>query len=162
MRVLIVRHAEAIDPSVAPNDQTRWLTDAGRRVASRVGTALANVGLEYTCIYTSPLVRAVQTAEILSAAHPSFGGPVEVYPALSADHGTTAQALAPLDHGGPDDLIVLVSHMPKVRVLAGHLCGLSYFPPFSAAAACLVRITREGGSFQWMMDPHTAERTRNL
>ena len=160
MQVLVVRHAEAVDMRTAPSDDMRWLTNAGRMTAERVGKALGAIGLRYACIYTSPLVRAVQTAELLAASPPDFHGPVEVHPPLSTDYGSIDEALEPLSHGSEDDLIVLVSHMPKVRVLAGQLCGMATFPGFSAGAACLVQLANDGGALQWMMDPTTTELTR--
>ena len=157
MRVLLLRHAEAVDMRSAPTDHDRWLTDRGRQTATEVGKALATLDLRYSCIYTSPLVRAVQTAEILAATHPGFGGPVEVQAALSSEVGSTAQALEPLEHAAEDDLIVMVTHMPKIGVLAGHLCQLPTFPSFRTSSACLLSIEDGKGRFQWMLDPETLE-----
>jgi len=144
----------------APTDHDRWLTDTGRQTVTKVGTALARLDLHYSCVYTSPLVRAVQTAEILAATHPGFSGPLEVQPALSSEVGGTAQALEPLEHAGDDDLVVMVTHMPKVGVLAGHLCQLPTFPSFRTSAACLLSIEGNKGRFQWMLDPETLELKR--
>ncbi|MBW1757372.1 MAG: histidine phosphatase family protein [Deltaproteobacteria bacterium] len=141
----------------APTDQDRWLTDTGRRTVTKVGKALARLGLQYSCIYTSPLVRAVQTAEILAATHPDFRGPLEVQSALSSEAGSTAQALEPLEHAADDDLLVMVTHMPKVGVLAGHLCQLATFPSFRTSSACLLSLEGGKGRFQWMLDPETLE-----
>jgi phosphohistidine phosphatase len=160
MRVLLLRHGEAVDMRSAPTDHDRWLTDTGRQTVSKVGKALARLDLHYSCVYTSPLVRAVQTAEILAATHPGFSGPLEVQPALSSEVGSTAQALEPLGHAGDDDLVVMVTHMPKVGVLAGHLCQLPTFPSFRTSAACLLSIEGNKGRFQWMLDPETLDLKR--
>ena len=160
MRVLLVRHGEAVDMRAAPTDNDRWLTDPGRQTVAKVGKALTRLDLQYSCIYTSPLVRAVQTAEILALTHPDFHGPLEVHPALSSEEGSTAKALEPLDHAGDDDLIVMVTHMPKVGVLAGHLSGLAKFPSFRTSSACLLSIEGGKGRFQWMLDPETLELKR--
>lgn len=160
MQVLLVRHGEAVDMRSAPTDHDRWLTDGGRQTVTKVGKALSRLDLRYSCIYTSPLVRAVQTAEILAATHPNFHGPLEVQLALSTEAGSTAQALEPLEHSADDDLIVMVTHMPKVGVLAGHLCQLATFPSFQTSAACLLSIERGKGRFQWMLDPETLELRR--
>jgi phosphohistidine phosphatase len=157
MRVLLVRHGEAVDMRSAPTDHDRWLTDAGRKTVTKVGTALSTLDLQYTCIYTSPLVRAVQTAEILAATHADFHAPLEVRSALSSETGSTAQALEPLVHAADDDLIVMVTHMPKVGVLAGHLCQLSSFPSFRTGSACLLNVENGKGRFEWMLDPETLE-----
>ena len=62
MQVLLLRHGEAVDTRSAPTDHDRWLTDTGRQTMTKVGKALARLDLQYSCIYTSPLVRSVQTA----------------------------------------------------------------------------------------------------
>lgn len=160
MRVLLIRHAEAVDMRSAPTDRQRWLTDAGRESMTKVGKALDRLEQSYSCMYTSPLVRAVQTAEILAATQPGFAGPLEVLPALSTEEGTTAQALEPLEHAGDEDLIVMVSHMPKIGVLAGHLGGLPSAPSFRTGSACLIELEGGKGRFQWMLDPDTLELRR--
>lgn len=162
MQVLIVRHAEAVDSRAAPTDAMRWLTAHGRTTATRVGGALTKLGIEYTRIFTSPLVRAVQTAELLASMQPRFSGPITVHPPLSTEEGTTAQALEPVYQATEDDVIMLVSHMPKVRSLAGHLCGVPAFPGFDACAACLIELDPAGGSFGWLMDPETGQVRRDL
>ena len=144
----------------APTDHDRWLTDTGRQTVTKVGKALARLELYYSCIYTSPLVRSVQTAEILAATHPGFLGPLEVQSALSSEVGSTAQALEPLGHAADGDLIVMVTHMPKIGVLAGHLCQLATFPSFRTSSACLLSVEGGKGRFRWMLDPETLELRR--
>lgn len=144
----------------ARTDHDRWLTDAGRQTVTEVGKTLTQLNLQYSCIYTSPLVRAVQTAEILAMTQPGFHGPLEVHPALQSEVGSTAEALAPLDHAAEEDRIVMVTHMPKIGVLAARLGQLPRFPAFDTAAVCLVRIEDGRGRFQWMLDPETLELKR--
>lgn len=160
MKVLLVRHGAAVDMRSVPTDQLRWLTDEGRRSTTQVGRTLASLSPQYSCIYTSPLIRAVQTAEILAATQAGFAGPIEVHQPLSSDEGTTAQALAPLEHAADDDIIVMVTHMPKVETLSGHLCQMERFASFKTGAACLIAIEGGKGSFEWMLDPETLELRR--
>jgi phosphohistidine phosphatase len=157
MQVLLVRHAAAVDSGSARADYERWLTDDGRRTMVRVGDTLTAMGLLYSHVYTSPLVRAVQTAEILAATQPGFDGPLEVLSALSTEEGSAAQALAPLGQAAADDLIVMVSHMPKVGVLAAHLGRLATAPSFRTGSACLLRLEGDQGRIEWMLDPDTCE-----
>ena len=160
MRVLLVRHGEAVDGRDAPSDHERWLTEAGRRTVTTVGEMLGRLDLHYSAILTSPLVRAVQTAEILALTQPAFDGPVAVHRALSTEHGTTAQALAPLDGAADDDLIAMGTHMPRVGVLAAHLGRLPHAPAFGTASACLLNVEEGHGRAQWMLDPRTLELKR--
>jgi len=157
MQVLLVRHAAAVDSGSARTDYERWLTDDGRRTMIQVGEALTAMGLLYSRAYTSPLVRAVQTAEILAATQPGFDGPLEVLSALSTEEGSAAQALAPLGEAAAEDLIVMVTHMPKVGVLAAHLGQLATAPSFRTASACLLRLDGGQGRIEWMLDPDTCE-----
>ncbi len=157
MRVLLVRHGDAVSGSEAQSDHDRWLSDAGRRTVTTVGEMLGRLDLPYSRIYTSPLVRSVQTAEILALTQPGFDGPVEVHRALSSDEGTTAQALGPLGEAEDDDVLVMVTHMPKVGVLAAHLGRLAHAPAFGTSSACLLSVDAGRGRIEWMLDPHTLE-----
>lgn len=154
MRVVLVRHAEAVDGHQVGSDAVRYLTDAGRRAARQVGRTLGEHGVAPTRIYTSPLVRAVQTAEILAGAA-ELDGPVAVWSPLAG--GTTAQALSILDEPslGDDETVMLVGHEPSIRTMAGHLTGLGRFPGFRTAGACVIAYDSGRGSFQWVLDPRS-------
>src|SRR5688572_20209987 len=82
MRVYLIRHAHAVDAGPKLPDEARWLSDRGRKVARRVGKALAKEGVELDAVLTSPLVRAVQTAEVLAAAA-GYQGAIEAVVSLS-------------------------------------------------------------------------------
>ena len=79
MDLFLIRHAHAIDGD-RMRDDDRPLSKDGRKQALDVGGALAKQKVRLQRIVTSPLVRAVQTAELLCEA---FGlSSVEVHPAL--------------------------------------------------------------------------------
>ena len=160
MKVLLVRHSTAVDPYEAPTDDTRWLTAAGRARMRRVAERVAGEAAP-TRIFTSPLVRAVQTAEILAGVG-GFEGPLEVHPPLAVEYGTTAQALAVLEKMPADAVVALVTHAPKVRVLAGHLSGQGHMPGFRTGSVCCVELGEAGGRFEWMLDPETLQLHRAL
>lgn len=155
MRVVLVRHGEAVDTHAVSSDAVRYLTARGRRAVRQVGAALVEHGVSLTRIYTSPLVRAVQTAEILAGAV-GLEGPVEVWAPLAG--GTTAHALAALDHALEDDVVALVGHEPSIRTMAAHLTGFARFPGFRTGGACIVDWRGDAGSFQWALDPKTLAR----
>ena len=139
MRILLVRHGEAVPYDTTPVDERRWLTPAGRAGVRDVAQALAKRGVRLSHVYTSPLVRAVQTAEILvQRVRPACDVPVSVHLALSAEEGSTTQALAPLSTTGASDTIALVTHMPKVAGLAAYLTGAPRFEPFATGAAYML------------------------
>lgn len=139
MRILLVRHGEAVPYDTTPVDERRWLTPGGRAGVRDVAQSLAARGVRLSHVYTSPLVRAVQTAEILvQHVHPACDVPVSVHLALSAEEGSTTQALAPLATTRETDTIALVTHMPKVAGLAAYLTGSPRFEPFATGAAYML------------------------
>lgn len=67
MIVYVMRHAEAVEASETLRDEWRYLTEKGRSSAEKVTAALVGYGPKPRLIITSPLTRAVQTAEIAAA-----------------------------------------------------------------------------------------------
>ena len=72
MDLYIVRHAWAFDRDDDrwPNDDLRPLTDEGKERFAKVVKTLAGRGMAPQVVATSPLVRCVQTAELLAAGVP--------------------------------------------------------------------------------------------
>jgi broad specificity phosphatase PhoE len=80
MRLYFVRHGESeanVQSVISNRDLPHPLTELGREQARQLAQAMAAVPVAR--IYSSPLLRARQTAEILSAA---LGAPVEITDAL--------------------------------------------------------------------------------
>ena len=106
--IFLVRHGAAEDNHPL-GDEARGLTRAGREafraLAEEIGPELAIHG-----IVSSPLVRAVQTAEILAQA--CGVGDVRIDAALIADHATVAGITALAQHLGPG--WALVGHNPSL------------------------------------------------
>ena len=68
MELYLIRHGIAGEVGTYLNDAERPLTDRGREKTIAVAKRLAEIGLAFDVILTSPLVRARQTAEILVKA----------------------------------------------------------------------------------------------
>jgi phosphohistidine phosphatase len=66
MKLYIMRHGPAEDDSVTGRDADRALTPAGRERVTAVAKALVEAGEIPFAILSSPLVRAVETAEIVA------------------------------------------------------------------------------------------------
>ncbi|WP_164019396.1 SixA phosphatase family protein [Pyxidicoccus trucidator] len=107
--LLLVRHAVAEDSHVL-GDEARALTSEGRAAFRHHARRLARL-TPLTGIVTSPLVRAVQTAELLVEA---FGlSSVEVHPALVPGHGAHKRILKLARELGPG--WALVGHNPSLE-----------------------------------------------
>ena len=68
MNLYLLRHAPAVargTPGFA-DDRARPLTPAGRRELRQISAAMKTIELQFDLIYSSPLLRAKQTAEIVA------------------------------------------------------------------------------------------------
>lgn len=66
MELFLVRHAEALPAGEAESDETRPLSPRGVARLVAGATGLARLGVRFDRIYHSPLLRAVETAELLT------------------------------------------------------------------------------------------------
>lgn len=66
MKLYLVRHGEA--EALAPTDHERELTDNGRERITKSAQVLKRLGIAPKVIYSSPRIRAKQTAELIAAA----------------------------------------------------------------------------------------------
>jgi phosphohistidine phosphatase len=73
----------------------------------------------------SPLVRAVQTAQILALVQ-DLDVPLRVHKALLPDMPVGSQERLLKEHG--EDDLVLVGHNPSIPAMAAHLMSLAQFP----------------------------------
>jgi phosphohistidine phosphatase len=151
MRLYFLRHASAAD--VAPSDAERKLTKEGEAEACIAGRALAKLGVDPTRVFSSPLVRARQTVEIV-ARELKFSGHLVVLKELLNDAPTPALLKALKSYGDAQDLL-LVGHMPS---LAEHIATLiearaESLPLGKGSIACVeLEHWRIGtGQLRWLM-----------
>ena len=118
MLVYLVRHAIAVprDGVTAFDDASRELTDKGIDRMRRCVRGLDRVGAGFDEIWTSPLVRARQTADIL-AESPNFTGRSKVVNAL-APGGDLNQVVRELQQNARVASVALVGHEPDMGELA--------------------------------------------
>jgi phosphohistidine phosphatase SixA len=135
----LLRHGEA-EPASVDGDAGRRLTSTGVDVVRRLGSLLARSGWRPSRAFTSPLVRARDSARLV--LEPVDDPPlVETLLELSPDalpdeaiaaleaHGAFVRGPAPPNPALPDDGIpamahvLVVTHMPLVARLSGWLAG---------------------------------------
>lgn len=129
MKIYLVRHGDAVPEEDAGSDRDRWLSSRGREAARVLARLLREQAAELDTILSSPLPRAVQTAELL--AH-------------GLDHLSTIatrRSLEPSSHprvaageimaaGGS---VLVVSHEPLISALGAFLVGRPSFHQFRTA-----------------------------
>jgi phosphohistidine phosphatase len=122
MKLYFVRHAEAIERGGGVPDAMRFLTPEGREFFRKTVKRMAGTGASPDRIVTSPLVRAVQTAEIL-AGETGFGGPLIVTEMLSPGFGPSdLRSVLSKCEGAKE--VALVGHEPDLGELITSLLSL--------------------------------------
>jgi phosphohistidine phosphatase len=154
VQVYIIRHGHAVDEGPGLSDEARYLSKKGRKIVREVGHHLRDAGIELDAILTSPLVRAVQTAELL-AERMDYLGIVEALPALAPGVPPRVAAAELASRGSR---VAVVGHEPGLSFLGAYLCGRPSFPPLRKAQVSLV----EDGQGRWFLNPDTMERDRLL
>ncbi len=113
-----LRHGEAAPHDAAP-DADRPLTDRGEGQSESAGRALAALGVTFQLAFTSPKVRAADTAR-LACAHLDVEPHVHEPLRQGFDR---AEALALLHAGGDDQRVLLVGHEPDFSQTIHDLTG---------------------------------------
>jgi len=154
MKLYLVRHAEAIERSGAMPDANRYLTPKGRSAFRKIARRVRKAGIAPAVIFTSPLLRAVQTAEILGERL-NHEGPVFVARELSP--GFDHRGLRALLHGyGDIEEAAFVGHEPDLGDIAATLLALPGGFPLRKGAVLALEAdgsVRKGtAKFLWLTD----------
>ncbi|WP_455378544.1 phosphohistidine phosphatase SixA [Petrachloros mirabilis] len=158
MDCVLIRHGVAVERDEWEGDDAdRPLTDDGVKRVRQVAAGLKRLDLCPTHVFSSPLVRAVETAGILCAVL-ELPEAVTQVPDLSPDADLEG-ALTTLRRLPPDSCVFCVGHEPHLGLLAGLL--LTGKPSqafhFKKAGACLIELPRSvkpcQGLLRWWMEP---------
>ncbi len=131
LSIWILRHGEAVAHDSRSSDAERELTPRGERQSADAGAALAKLGIELAACYTSPRVRARDTARL---ACQSLNVEPEVVQALSAGFATEDldEMLLAQEPGAH---ILIVGHEPDLSQLVHDLTGARVKLPKGGVAA---------------------------
>ena len=160
MLLLVVRHAIAEDPAEYArhhvDDTGRPLTPEGRKKMKRAARGLRALVPALDLLATSPLTRALQTAETLAEAYDGIK-PVTV--AALAPGQPTAALAAWLGDQVRHQAVAIVGHEPGLSravswLLAG---GERSFIELKKGAACLLecadRVAEGTAALHWALSP---------
>jgi phosphohistidine phosphatase len=142
MRLYFVRHAEAIERGGNVPDAMRYLTPEGRSFFRKTVKRLIQKGALPDGIYSSPLVRAVQTAEIL-AEEIGFRGPLIVTDKLAPGFGRAGLKAILSKCAGAKE-VALVGHEPDLGDLVASLLSLPSPRPLKKGEVVALKLPRKG------------------
>ena len=168
MNLYVVRHAEAMvgqsQPStqgVITRDTDRPLTVRGKDDAELMGRALARLDPFIDVIVTSPLLRAVQTGEIIGH---EISNHVNLHTSMNLSPGFRPDALVEellAISGGAN--LVAVGHQPDLSMFIAYLIAESPRAAVAmepAAIACIKltpRANRVESELHWLLTPATVK-----
>jgi phosphohistidine phosphatase len=123
MKLYVMRHGPAEESAATGRDADRVLTPSGRDRVRSVAQALVAADEAPAHVVSSPLVRALQTAEIVAAATKlaGRGGTVEIIAALSP--GGDAAEFVHQQLAQKKKRVMLVGHEPDLSALIARLVG---------------------------------------
>lgn len=151
MKVILARHGSAEDKSASSKDADRNLTGEGKEQGDLLGRVIAATIGTVNAIWTSPLARALQTAEI-AAKH------LKVRPAIEEhlDIGGDLEQLCWKMHREALENLMLVGHQPDLGRLAARLLGLVSELSLKKGGICIVETrdpAKQAGRALATLDP---------
>lgn len=156
MKLYVMRHGPAEEHAQSGADADRALTGSGRERVRAVAKTLAEVGECPLRIVTSPLVRAVQTAEIVAIVT-KLGdreGTLETSRDIApgGDGATLARRLAAEGR----KRVMLVGHEPDLSSIVARLVG-EFDRPFDKAMVVGLHIPADAGPvrLRFVLEPKT-------
>ncbi len=159
VKVYVVRHAEAEEGGGGRPDAVRRLTRDGRQAFEEGVRGLAALGVRLDRIFTSPLLRARETAAILAATLP--GPEPTVLDSLGPAGGIEAVLRSLRDEA---ERVAIVGHEPAL----GHLVALATtgvaadgLPLRKGGVACLAfpgSPRPRGATLSWLLTPKQLRR----
>jgi len=165
MRIYLFRHGEALtkgDSSVA-SDPERPLVEEGIRRTRQSAEGLKTMDLSFDIVFTSPWLRALQTAEIVCDVL-GIKDKLHEMDQLAGDR-SVADVMLALAKQNQHENVMLVGHNPLLGEIAAYVLSLStdMQVDLKKSGICVVESDRippkSPGTLLWMM---TARQLRSM
>ena len=155
MILYVLRHAEAVEAAEKLSDDWRYLTEKGIKSVVRISQDLPRYGRKPRLIVTSPLVRAVQTAQI-AAGQACRKNELIVSGLLRSDSEIT-ELQDFLRSRSEAKRVMVVGHEPHLGLLVASLLQTDEPIQLKKAGCVALEIDMEEADkpakFLWYMEP---------
>lgn len=160
MKLYLLRHGDAGERSPAgyTTDAARALTPKGIKRTRQLANALRQMEITFDAIYSSPLIRAQQTAEIVARSL-KLEKQLRTISQLAPEHALT-DALALIESClAKSKAILLVGHEPYLSQLISLLCtgGTHLNLALKKGGLCRLELTevKSGpcATLEWLLSP---------
>ena len=159
MRVVFLRHGIATDREApdGPPDADRPLTPRGKKRTAFAARGLRALDVSPDQVFTSPFLRARQTAELAAAALGFAQAKIQIVPGLVPDAPPGALFHVLARHHAAEQVLV-VGHAPQLDIALRFAVDRDEAPLWAlkkAGAACveLERPGKPGGRLVWLLEP---------
>ncbi len=160
MKLYVLRHGDAgeRDASNYTSDAARPLTPKGIKRTRQLANALRQMEVTFDTIFTSPLIRAHQTAEIIAR---SLGLEKQLRQAsqLAPDHPLTDVIALIESTGAKAQAILIVGHEPSLSRLISLLCtgGMNLGLTLKKGGLCRLELgegkSQPNATLEWLLSP---------
>lgn len=159
MRITLIRHARAADRDATkyPDDGLRPLIPEGRKEQAALAEAMSRMRMRFDALASSPLTRAMETAEIVAKGL-DWTGEIEVTPVWGAAF-TVDRAIEWLRRFPKTAHVACVGHEPDMSELASALLvgDEALYIDFKKSAMigieCKARVERGQGALLYYLPP---------
>ncbi len=158
MKLYFFRHAIAEDASATTDDYHRALTKKGIARTKAAAKALAALGVSPARLYSSPLVRARQTADLLAPVLD-----VKVEERSEVAYNFNLQTIETLIAGlGENDDVMFVGHEPDMSRAVAALIGGGEVTMKRGGLARVDLVQRQPlrGTLIWLLAPKVLDRLK--
>jgi phosphohistidine phosphatase len=159
MDCVLLRHGIAVERDEWEGaDTDRPLTERGAKRVAQVAVGLNRLDVKPTHVFSSPLIRAIETAKIV---HRSLRvrSAVQIVDALLPD-APPNQLLSVLQDLPPESCVLCIGHEPHLGLAASVMLSgraMASFP-MKKAGACLIELSAPAkpgrGILRWWMIPN--------
>ncbi|MCX7821559.1 MAG: phosphohistidine phosphatase SixA [Brevinematales bacterium] len=127
MEIFVIRHALAENASEKKNDKERELVEKGFKETKAIAKVLKKIGVKPDLLVSSPLTRAIQTADII-AGKLGYKKKINVAKELLPESKPEdILNLIKSKIGSKVESLVLVGHMPMLGDFISFLLGVKNF-----------------------------------
>ena len=150
--VVLLRHGIAEDKSGDRSDAERKLTETGKRRMKKIARALARVFPEAEALYSSPLVRAVETS---AAVEKAYGGELRTQTTELLKPDADVKDFRRLLADMTAQFAIFVGHEPNLTEIMLDLTGMrSHSEIELKKGGCYgIRVDEASALLEWMLPP---------
>ena len=156
--IILLRHGIAEDRTADKPDEERRLTDSGKRRMKQIAWTLAQIFPEAEALYSSPLVRAVETAEAVAKA---FGDELKIQTTDALKPGSDPREFRKLLADLNVQFAIFAGHEPVLTEIMLDLTSTRTDSEIELKkGGCYgLRVDDNSAHLEWMLPPRVLRRS---